>query len=185
MMGRQGQVTRLRRRREAPDADVARRWRRRIEAKVAGRRGRPGARLRPGDIQIRLAKTMAWATIGVALVLGSVGVLNTMVMAVFERTGEIGLLRALGWRRRRVLALILGEAAGPRAARGGRRAGRWPYVGVRALILLADVARVHRPEPAARVVRDRAGAGRRPEPARRPLPGAPGVAARPDRGAPP
>jgi putative ABC transport system permease protein len=31
-------------------------------------------------------------------------------MSVFERTGEIGVLRALGWRRRRVLALILGEA---------------------------------------------------------------------------
>ena len=36
--------------------------------------------------------------------------LNTMAMAVFERTAEIGLLRALGWKRRRVMILILGEA---------------------------------------------------------------------------
>jgi putative ABC transport system permease protein len=53
---------------------------------------------------------MAWATSVIALLLGSLGVLNTMMMAVFERTGEIGLLRALGWRRKRVLILILGEA---------------------------------------------------------------------------
>ena len=38
--------------------------------------------------------------------------LNTMIMSVFERTREIGILRALGWRRRRVLTLILGEAIG-------------------------------------------------------------------------
>ena len=42
--------------------------------------------------------------------LGSVGVLNTMLMTVFERTREIGILRALGWKRTRVLGLVLGEA---------------------------------------------------------------------------
>ena len=63
-----------------------------------------------GDTQIRLAKAMAWTTAAVALVLGSVGMLNTMLMSIFERTREIGILRAVGWRRRRVLALVLGEA---------------------------------------------------------------------------
>ena len=61
-------------------------------------------------MQLRLAKVMAWATTALAIVLGSVGVLNTMLMTVFERTAEIGVLRALGWRRRRVLTMILGEA---------------------------------------------------------------------------
>ncbi len=59
---------------------------------------------------MRLAKVMSWTTGGVALILGAVGMLNTMLMSIFERTREIGILRAVGWRRRRVLALVLGEA---------------------------------------------------------------------------
>jgi ABC-type antimicrobial peptide transport system permease subunit len=46
----------------------------------------------------------------VAIIAGGLGVLNTMLMSVFERTREIGVLRALGWRRQSVLAMILREA---------------------------------------------------------------------------
>jgi putative ABC transport system permease protein len=46
----------------------------------------------------------------IAIAAGGLGVLNTMLMSVFERTREIGVLRALGWRRRAVLAMILREA---------------------------------------------------------------------------
>jgi ABC-type antimicrobial peptide transport system permease subunit len=45
-----------------------------------------------------------------AIAVGGVGVLNTMLMSILERTREIGVLRALGWRRRSILSLILREA---------------------------------------------------------------------------
>jgi putative ABC transport system permease protein len=60
--------------------------------------------------QLRAATGMAWATSAVALLIGGIGVLNTMVMSVFERTREIGILRAIGWRSWRILSMILGES---------------------------------------------------------------------------
>lgn len=47
---------------------------------------------------------------GISLLVGAVGILTIMTMAVTERTAEIGLLRALGARERQVLMLFLGEA---------------------------------------------------------------------------
>ena len=60
--------------------------------------------------EIRVARSFAWLTSAIAVLIGSVGMLNTMMMAVFERTREIAMLRALGWRRRRVMAMVLGES---------------------------------------------------------------------------
>jgi len=53
------------------------------------------------------------------------GVMNTALMAVFERTREIGTLRAVGARRGRVLMLFLIEAAliGAAGALGGAALG--------------------------------------------------------------
>lgn len=60
--------------------------------------------------EIRVARSFAWLTSMIALAIGSIGMLNTMMMAVFERTREIAMLRAIGWKRRRVIAMVLGEA---------------------------------------------------------------------------
>ena len=57
-----------------------------------------------------MARGFAWVTSTIALLIGSIGMLNTLMMAVFERTREIAMLRALGWRRRKIVSLILGEA---------------------------------------------------------------------------
>jgi ABC-type antimicrobial peptide transport system permease subunit len=60
------------------------------------------------DIEALRAST--WGISVMALVVGGLGMTNTMVMSVFERTREIGVLRALGWRKRRVLGMIVRES---------------------------------------------------------------------------
>lgn len=45
-----------------------------------------------------------------AILIGAVIVGNTMLLSLFERTREFGLLRAVGWTRRRTVGLLLGES---------------------------------------------------------------------------
>jgi putative ABC transport system permease protein len=67
---------------------------------------------------VRISKAMSAATILIAGLVGALGVLNTMLMSVSERTQEIGVLLALGWKRRRVMMLILIESVVVAAAGG-------------------------------------------------------------------
>jgi putative ABC transport system permease protein len=60
--------------------------------------------------EIQMMEQMTGAIFWMTVVIGAVGLVNTLGMSVRERTREIGVLRALGWRKRRVLALILGES---------------------------------------------------------------------------
>lgn len=46
----------------------------------------------------------------IAIVVGSIMIMNTMIMSIMERTREIGILRAVGWKKRKVLSLILKES---------------------------------------------------------------------------
>ena len=55
--------------------------------------------------------TFAVGALGaISLLVGGVGILTIMTMAVSERVGEIGLLRALGARQQQILLLFLSEA---------------------------------------------------------------------------
>jgi putative ABC transport system permease protein len=91
------------------------------------------------------AITFAVAAIGaISLVVGGVGILTILTIAVSERTGEIGLLRAVGATQRSVLLLFLGEAA-LLAAIGGAAglAIGWSIAG--ALKLVVPALPVHTP----------------------------------------
>ncbi|NMM32426.1 MAG: ABC transporter permease [Phycicoccus sp.] len=84
--------------------------------------------LRPDDPQILQAAPPPTATVlrddvlaslnslfvvlaAITLIIGAVGIANTTLVAVMERTGEIGLRRAVGARRRHIAAQFLTESA--------------------------------------------------------------------------
>ncbi len=52
-----------------------------------------------------------WISLGIINLIVAIGVLNTVLMAIMERTREFGVLRALGTRPATVFVLILGETA--------------------------------------------------------------------------
>ncbi len=82
-----------------------------IEAALPGLRAVPAAERAGNNEFVRLAHASAWGTSSIALLIGILGIANTMAMCVFERTREIGILRALGWKRWQVLVLIQLEAS--------------------------------------------------------------------------
>jgi putative ABC transport system permease protein len=97
---------------------VALGWRpREVAAAIERRFGGVTAVTEPGqavkvDTSSRLIVSTGWIVSLLALIVGGIGVTNTMAMSVFERISEIGLLRAVGWRTARIAALIVSEAIG-------------------------------------------------------------------------
>lgn len=81
-----------------------------IEAALPGLRAVPAAERASSNQFVVMIHAIAWGTSSIALLMGVVGIANTMAMSVFERTREIGILRALGWKRWRILLLIQLEA---------------------------------------------------------------------------
>jgi putative ABC transport system permease protein len=81
-----------------------------IETALPGLNAQPAADRAANNQFVTLAHAIAWGTSSIALMMGILGIANTMAMSVFERTREIGILRAIGWKAWRVLMLIQVEA---------------------------------------------------------------------------
>ncbi|MDD5225127.1 MAG: ABC transporter permease [bacterium] len=62
------------------------------------------------NVGTKMAQALSWGVSLIVLLVGAIATMNTMFMSVFERTREIGILRALGWKKGRIISMILQEA---------------------------------------------------------------------------
>jgi putative ABC transport system permease protein len=60
--------------------------------------------------QVNQLLGLVYALLALAVVIALIGIVNTLMLSVFERTHEIGLLRAVGMKRRQVRAMIRSES---------------------------------------------------------------------------
>lgn len=88
--------------------------------------------------QLQLIRAVTYMVSAIALAVSVISLLNTMTMSVLERTQEIGILRAVGWPRRRVILMILGEAAAL-AATAAVVGTAIAFVGMQTLTLMPKV----------------------------------------------
>ena len=117
---------RPRRRRRRPDAGVAgrldrrrrfagrrRRARRRPVRRVpVRRRSRPPTEFRQRvDGMVDQVLTMVNVMVALAVIIALIGIANTLALSVFERTRELGLVRAVGMTRRQLRRMVRFEAA--------------------------------------------------------------------------
>jgi putative ABC transport system permease protein len=100
-----------------------------VLAKTAGASGNVGTALDNGlraypDLQVQTRGAfnksqqaqvsqllgLVYALLALAVVIALIGIVNTLMLSVFERTREIGFLRAVGMKRRQVRAMVRSES---------------------------------------------------------------------------
>lgn len=91
--------------------DAAAAFKNMIRAKYASLIGLEDAEFTRSYSQFKILKATAWAVGGCGLLLGGLGVANTMIMSVFTRIREIAILRVSGFSNPQIAGMIFGESA--------------------------------------------------------------------------
>lgn len=60
--------------------------------------------------QVDTAELMLYVLLGLSVVIGILGIINTMALSILERTRELGLLRAVGMRRSHMVHMVVAES---------------------------------------------------------------------------
>ena len=67
--------------------------------------------LKQSEEQLKQTQYLLGAIGGVSLLVAAIGIMNTMMMSIYERTKEIGIIKVLGCRMENIAELFLTEAA--------------------------------------------------------------------------
>jgi len=93
------------------DKDDTAAFKSRIKAQYPNLIGLEDAEFTKSYSQFRILKATAWAVGGCGLLLGGLGVANTMIMSVFTRIREIAIVRVNGFSDGQIAGMIFGESA--------------------------------------------------------------------------
>ena len=92
------------------DKDDAAAFKRTVQSSFANLIALEDAEFTRSYSQFRILKATAWAVGGCGLLLGGLGVANTMIMSVFTRIREIAILRVNGFSSLQIAGMIFGES---------------------------------------------------------------------------
>jgi putative ABC transport system permease protein len=62
------------------------------------------------DAQVNQVLVMLYILLALAIVIAVLGIVNTLALSILERTRELGLVRAIGMRRRQVVEMVIVES---------------------------------------------------------------------------
>jgi putative ABC transport system permease protein len=68
------------------------------------------ADLKESQDLLQMLNGAKWGISLLAILVGGIGIINTMIMSVYERTREIGVLKTVGWSSKRVIGMIVAES---------------------------------------------------------------------------